>query len=86
MKILLVDDEPIVRRGLRKMIKDFNFSFDAILEAGTGQEAVVLTEQHQPEIILLDIKMPGQDGITAAPKIKQVNPQTMIIFLTAYAR
>ncbi len=85
MKILLADDESIVRSGLKQMIKNFNFSFDTILEAGTGQETVLITEQYHPEIILLDIKMPGLNGIAAAQKIKQVNPQTMIIFLTAYA-
>lgn len=85
MKILLADDEPIVRRGLRQMIENFNVSFNTILEAGTGQEAVALAKQYRPEIILLDIKMPGQDGIAAAQKIMQVNPQTKIIFLTAYA-
>lgn len=85
MKILLADDEPIVRRGLRQMIANFNFSFTIILEAGTGQEAVVLAKQYRPDIVLLDIKMPGQDGIAAAKKIMQLNPQTRIIFLTAYA-
>lgn len=85
MKILLADDEPIVRRGLKQMINNFNFPFKAILEAGSGQEAVVLAERYQPEIILMDIKMPGQGGIAAAQTIKQVNPQTRIIFLTAYA-
>jgi len=85
VKILLVDDEPIVRRGLKQMIKNFNFSFNAILEAGTGPDAVVLAEQYRPEVILLDIKMPGQDGLAVAQKIMQVNPHTRIIFLTAYA-
>jgi len=85
MKILLADDEPIVRRGLKQMIKNLNFSFDTILEATTGQEVIALTEQYRPEIILLDIKMPGIDGIAAAQKIKQLSPQTRIIFLTAYA-
>ncbi|HHW40776.1 MAG TPA: response regulator [Syntrophomonadaceae bacterium] len=86
MKILLADDEPIVRRGLKQMIKNLNFSFAAVLEAATGQEAIALTGRYRPEIILLDVKMPGLDGIAAAQKIKQVNPQTRIIFLTAYAR
>jgi two-component system response regulator YesN len=85
VKILLADDEPIVRRGLREMIKNFNFSFDAVLDAGTGREAAALTERFRPEIVLLDIKMPGQDGLAAAQEIKRVNPPTEIIFLTAYA-
>ncbi len=86
MKILLVDDEPIVRRGLRQMIRNFHAPFKAILEASNGQEAIILTRQYRPEIVLLDIRMPGLDGVTAANMIKQVDRRIKIIFLTAYAQ
>jgi len=86
MKILLVDDEPVVRRALKMMIQNEGFPFEVVLEAGTGQEAVLLVEQHHPEVILLDIKMPGLDGISAAKKIKTITPQCNIVFLTAYAK
>lgn len=86
MKILLVDDEPIVRRGLKQMIRNFNAPFETILEARTGQEAITLTRQYRPEIVLLDIKMPGLDGVTVANVIKQVDQRIKVIFLTAYAR
>lgn len=86
MKILLVDDESVVRRGLKAMINNAKFPFDVILEATTGNEAVMIVEEHKPEIILLDIKIPGIDGINAAKKIKNISPQSKIIFLTAYAK
>jgi len=86
VKILLVDDETVVRRGLKAMIQNAKFQFEVTLEASTGLEAIKIVEQHRPEIILLDIKMPGLDGISAAKQIKEIAPQCKIIFLTAYAK
>jgi two-component system response regulator YesN len=86
MKLLLVDDEIIVRRGLKVMVQKAGFPFEEILEAANGQEAVKIVECHKPEIILLDIKMPGLDGISAAKEIRKIAPQARVIFLTAYAQ
>ncbi len=86
MKILLVDDEMVVIHGLKAMIHKAKIPFDIILEATSGNKAVQIAEEQKPEIILMDIKIPGIDGINAAKMIKKISPHSKIIFLTAYAR
>lgn len=86
MKLLIADDEPLIRHGLRHMLEDSPLFFDDILEAENGRAAVKLALQHKPEIILMDIKMPGLCGIGAAREINSFHANCRIIFLTAYGR
>lgn len=86
MKLLIVDDEPLIRKGIRLIIENSPLSFTDILEAGSGREAVKLARKSDPEIILMDIKMPGQDGISAAKEIKTFKSSCIVVFLTAYDR
>lgn len=86
MKLLIADDEPLIRQGLRRMLEDSPLFFDDILEAENGRAAVKLALQHKPEIILMDIKMPGLCGIGAAREINSLGANCRIIFLTAYGR
>lgn len=86
MKLLIADDEPLIRQGVRFMLEGSHLLFDDILEADSGRTAVKLAQQHSPEIILMDIKMPGLDGISAAKQICGFNSDCKIIFLTAYDR
>jgi two-component system response regulator AlgR len=83
MKILIVDDEPLARSRLRTLIGDLQAG-EVIAEAGNGQQALSLCEQHQPDIILLDIRMPGMDGIETANHLSKCENPPAVIFTTAY--
>lgn len=83
-KILLVDDMPVIRSAIGQILKQQNLGISAIWEAANGIEAVELARTYKPDIILMDIKMPGLTGLQAAEKIRQQNPTIKIIMLTAY--
>jgi two-component system response regulator AlgR len=87
MKILIVDDESLARERLQRQLKEINASTDMdceIIEAENGLMALEQTEKHNPDIVLLDIRMPGMDGIEAAAKLSQLETPPAIIFTTAY--
>jgi len=83
MKILIVDDEKPARDRLRQLIEDFD-EYEVVAEAGNGEEAVRLAAETQPDIALLDIRMPGVDGIEAAHHLNRLDPPPAIVFATAY--
>ena len=83
MKILIVDDEPLARSRLKTLVSDVNAG-EVIAEAGNGRQALELCEQHQPDIILLDIRMPGMDGIETANHLANCENPPAVIFTTAY--
>lgn len=81
IKIVMADDHPIVRQGLRKIIEtDKNLLIAA--EAGDGQTALDLIEEHQPTVAVLDIDMPKMDGFTVVREMQQRHIQAEIVFLT----
>ncbi|MBV6459726.1 MAG: putative transcriptional regulatory protein pdtaR [Fimbriimonadaceae bacterium] len=82
MRVLIADDDPIIRLDLRQMLE--NLGYEIIAEAGDGIEAVNLAEANKPDMCILDVKMPHQDGIDAAAKIADggIAP---VILLTAYS-
>ena len=80
--VLLVDDEESFRRTLGKRLDKRGF---VVEEAGTGQEALDKLASVAPDVILLDVKMPGMDGLTALHKIKEVEPLVEVIMLTGHA-
>ena len=82
MKILLVDDEPLARERLRALLADIG-GCDVVAEAGTGGQALELTQSHQPDVLLLDIRMPGMDGIEAANHLARLDSPPAVIFTTA---
>ena len=82
MKFLIVDDEPLARLRLQKMLEHQGYT--NIVTAANGEKAIEEAAQHHPHVIFLDIEMPVLTGIQAAPKIKQVSPESAIIFCTAY--
>lgn len=83
-KILLVDDEALEREALRIIIERGFTNVEVVGEARFGSEAIILDEKLNPDIILMDIKMPGINGIEATYTIKNRNRDKYIIILTAY--
>jgi two-component system response regulator YesN len=84
LKVLIVDDEELVRQWLKMIIKDSGLPVGQVFEAGSGREALNLAAGVRPEIILMDIRMPGLDGLSAVREIKKILPDTQAVFLTAY--
>ena len=82
LRILIADDESIRLLSLRAQLTALGYQ--VIAEASTGEEAVALAESRQPDLAILDIKMPRMDGIEAAERITQMRP-IPIILLTAYS-
>jgi len=81
--VLLVDDHEVVREGLRASL-DARREFTVVGEAASGTEAVKLAREHVPDVILMDLIMPGMDGVEATRQVKNISPRTQIIVLTSY--
>jgi DNA-binding NarL/FixJ family response regulator len=81
-RILLVDDSAAIRRGLRREFERAGWVVCG--EAADGREAIVKAEQCQPEVILLDLAMPGINGLTAARHLKRVLPEVHLILFTGH--
>jgi len=82
--LLIVDDEDIIRKGLKILIEDLGIQFSNILEAEDGEKALNIVEKFEPEIILTDVKMPNMDGIELIKRIRQKGLNSRIIILTGY--
>jgi DNA-binding NarL/FixJ family response regulator len=83
IRVLLADDQPLVRAGLR-MVIDGTSDVEVVEEAGTGSQAVQLAKQLRPDVVLMDIRMPGMDGITATKMITAELPPTHVLVLTTF--
>lgn len=83
-RILLVDDHEIVRLGLKSLL-DRHTKFQVVAEASTGDEALQKVEQYKPDIVVMDIRLPGGSGIKACAEITENYPDTRVIMLTSYA-
>ncbi|MCB8927151.1 MAG: response regulator [Ardenticatenaceae bacterium] len=82
--ILIVDDMPLIRSALVKILSRQNDLFSPVWEATNGEEAVALARLHKPDLILMDIKMPALTGLQATAVIRQEQPDVKIVMLTAY--
>ncbi len=80
--VLVVDDEPDVRLLIGLGLRD-DGRFEVVAEATDGEQAVALASAHQPDIILLDLRMPGTDGREAIPRLLVVAPRSMVVVLSA---
>ncbi|ATZ28060.1 Transcriptional regulatory protein LiaR [Streptomyces lavendulae subsp. lavendulae] len=83
VRVLLVDDQPLVRSGLRVLIAD-TADLEVVAEAGTGADAVVLAAEHAPDVVVMDIRMPGMDGIEATRRITAQPGAPRILVLTTF--
>ncbi|RMD49617.1 MAG: response regulator [Candidatus Thermofonsia bacterium] len=81
IRVLIVDDLPETRENVRKLLQ-FESDVEVIGQAGTGEEAVQMAQEYQPDIILMDINMPGIDGIGASQKISELVPRSQIIIMS----
>ncbi len=81
--VLLVDDHQIVRQGVRAFL-DTQADINVVGEAAEGETAISLTIEYAPDVVLMDLIMPGMDGVEATRRIKAASPRTQVIVLTSY--
>jgi DNA-binding NarL/FixJ family response regulator len=81
--LLIADDHPIVRDGLRGIFTG-EHGFEVLGEAGNGSEAVVLAESLKPDVVLMDLRMPGTDGVAAITELARLGNRARVLVLTTY--
>ena len=81
--VLLVDDHEVVRRGVRAFLET-QADITVVAEAGSGEEAVRLAAEHAPDVALMDLIMPGMDGVEATGRLTARSPRTKVVMLTSY--
>lgn len=81
-RVMIVDDHNIVRSSLRLLFE--KHGFEVVAEAGDAQEALALAPKARPHVVLMDLELPGTDGITATRRLRRVAPNAKVIFLSAY--
>ena len=84
MRIVLVDDHEVVRLGLKVLLEQSDH-FEVVGEANNAKEAVEIAGQFRPDIVLMDIRLPGASGIEACEEITQLYPEVRVVMLTSYA-
>lgn len=84
LKLLLVDDHEVVRLGLKALLSNYS-NFEVVAEASNADEAVSRSLEYKPDVIVMDIRLPGRSGIEATREIMEALPETKIIILTSYA-
>lgn len=83
IRIVLADDHPVVREGIRGMLQGYE-DIEVVGQAGSGPEAVALVAALGPDLVLMDLRMPGGDGVEATRTIVASHPATRVVVLTTY--
>lgn len=83
VSILIVDDHEVVRNGIRSYLETIK-DFDVVGEAESGEKAIKMVSELIPDIVLLDLIMPGMDGVETTRQIKKISPRTQVVVLTSY--
>jgi DNA-binding NarL/FixJ family response regulator len=83
IRIVLADDHPVVREGIRGMLTGYD-DIDVVGQAASGPEAVALVATLKPDLVLMDLRMPGGDGVAATRAIAASHPATRVVVLTTY--
>jgi two-component system response regulator NreC len=83
IRILLVDDHDIVRTGLKTFL-DTQKGLQVVSEASTGEEAITMAAQTQPDVVIMDITMPEMDGLVATSSLKEIDPDINVLALTVH--
>ena len=83
IRVLLVDDHEVVRRGLRTILKG-EPDIEVVGEAASGEEALQIVKELEPDVILMDIRIKGMDGLQATREIKKLHPNILVIMLTVF--
>jgi DNA-binding NarL/FixJ family response regulator len=83
IRIVLADDHPVVRRGLRALLDSLD-GMDVVGEAADGEEALREVQLLQPDVVLMDVRMPGLDGVEATKRVRTACPETSVLVLTMY--
>lgn len=82
IKVLIVDDHALVRMGIRRLLDDMS-DVEVIADAENGEQALLLVKSHFPDVVLLDMKMPGIDGWEVTRRLKKSHPEVKVIAVTA---
>ncbi len=82
IRAMVVDDHPVTRKGVKDVLEESGF-FEVVGLAVDGQDAVAMFAEKKPEVVVMDVIMPGQDGIDACREIMEIAPRTRVVILTA---
>ena len=83
IKVLLADDHGIVRAGLRRLVEESEY-IEVVAEAADGKEAIKKAHEIRPDVVVVDISMPGMDGLEVISQLRSIYPKLPIIILTMY--
>jgi two-component system response regulator AlgR len=84
MRVVIVDDEPLARERLRRLLQEFP-GYEVVGEAGDGESALDVIDDEEPDLVLLDIRMGGMDGLQVARQLAELDVPPAVIFTTAYS-